>query len=69
MRETREGRTSPLIPWGWELGSNGMVNVSEPLINVVSTKQAKGIERLDQKVRVQDTESGLSVRKRRHPGE
>ena len=49
LRETREGRTSPLIPWGWELGSNGMVNVSEPLINAVIAEQAKGIDRLEPK--------------------
>jgi hypothetical protein len=49
LRESREGGTSPLIPWGWEPGSNGMVNVSEPLINIVSQEQAKGIDRLELK--------------------
>lgn len=49
LRKSREGRTSPLIPWGWELGSDGKVNESEPLINVVKPEQAKGIDRLEPK--------------------
>ena len=56
LRETREGRTSPLIPWGWELGSNGMVNVSKPLINAVMTSKPKVLIGLSQKARVQSHE-------------
>ncbi|MHB0999090.1 MAG: hypothetical protein ACYC27_07580 [Armatimonadota bacterium] len=37
-----------------ELGSDGMANTSELLINVVMVRQAKGVERLDQKVRGQE---------------
>ena len=52
QRKSREGGTSPLIPWGWELGSNGKVNICELLINAVTNNKPKVLIGLSQKARV-----------------